>query len=345
MVALESLLLATLVRHVLVMAPEAVPSPSVDTASDTADVSRPEGADAPAAPNAPEAATAPTPDPAIGEASPAPASPPPTPAVAASQPAQPAVPTTSPAPPSEYRPFFEPEPASDSAFAEPGRRRLYPVLSVGKGAFCFVDGTHCKSGLLASASVAIGVRIPSSDVAPEQPYSHFTVDFGGIVRPLMLKRGTWHPWGLGLTGSWSRGSGAAMEVEEQPGGGDVDTTDENPFGSGGTEGSELLLARTPHTDAWRIAAINRVWLSQKRYAPHLDLSIGAVRSEVMTSGVALWGTHAQVGFGFTGWGSVYVSGDFLDRDARVVAGIRGHAIAAAPIIALALIGLAAGGAL
>ncbi len=222
----------------------------------------------------------------------------------------------------EYGPFLEGEAASDTAHATRSRPRRTPVLSVGDGAFCFVDGTYCKASLLATASVAAGMRLPASDEGPDLPYAQFTFRGGFVVRPFMFGRRDWHPWGIGLVGSWSRGTGSVT-------------------------GDAMLaeIEQTDHTDAWRIASHNQIWLSKKPHGIHLDLTFGGVRSEVLTSGIALWGTHAELGFGWGGWGGVYAGGDFLDRDTRIVFGFRGHAIAAGPIIALALAGLAMGGAL
>jgi len=73
--------------------------------------------------------------------------------------------------------------------------------------------------------------------------------------------------------------------------------------------------------------------------------MGTARSQVLTSGVALFGTHAEVAVGWGGWGSVFAGADFLDQDTRVMLGLRAHGIAAAPTIAAILLGLALGGAL
>lgn len=224
----------------------------------------------------------------------------------------------------EYGPFFEAEPATDTAYPSDGRKTKYPVLSVGSGAFCFVEGSHCKASMLASAEVAAGVRAPSSDKGPDLPHAHYGFRGGFVVRPLMFSRKAWHPWGIGVIGSWTRGTGSAT-VE-----GDADSQE---------------VAETERTDAWRVAAVNQLWLSRKRYGVHLDFTMGIVRSQVLTSGAALFGTHAELAFGWGGWGSVFAGGDFLDRDTRFVFGFRSHGIAAGPIIAAALLGLALGGAL
>lgn len=223
----------------------------------------------------------------------------------------------------DYGPFWEAEPPSDATFAtDPRKGRQTPVLSVGDGAFCFVNGSWCKASLILTASTGVGMRIPASDEGPDIPYAQFAFRGGLVVRPLMFgRRRDWHPWGLGMIASWSRGTGSIT----------LDGEDGN--------------RDTPRTDAFRIAAFNQIWLSKKKHGIHLDLTIGGVQSEILTSGRTLWGTHAEVAFGWGGWGSLFAAADFLDRDTRVYFGLRGHGIAAGPIIAMALAGLAAGGAL
>ncbi|MBL8947601.1 MAG: hypothetical protein JNK45_30800 [Myxococcales bacterium] len=226
--------------------------------------------------------------------------------------------------PGEYGPFFEAEAPSD---AQPGasmQRGDKPMLSVGKGAFCFVDGSWCRASLLISAGVAAGMRVPASNAGPDVPYSQFNVHGGFVVRPMMYAGRTWHPWGLGVVGSWSRGTGSVTV-------------------KGSSDDTEV--GESKRTDATRIALLNQIWLSKKPHGLHLDLSLGVVRSAVLDSGVALWGTHAEIGFGIGGWATLFAGGDFLDRDARVMLGMRAHGIAAGPLIALALAGMALGGAL
>ena len=224
----------------------------------------------------------------------------------------------------DYGPFFEKEAPSDTSHASAARKKRTPVLSVGNGAFCFVEGTYCKVSLIATAGVAAGMRIPKSDEGPDMPYAHFQFRGGLVMRPLMFKRRDWHPWGLGAVASWSRGTGAVTV-------------------KGDTE--SLEVSDTDRTDSLRIAMLNQLWLSKKQHAFHIDLEMGAVQSEILTSGSALWGTHAEVGFNWGGWGGMFAGGDFLDRDTRIYFGFRGHGIAAGPIIAMALTGLALGGAL
>jgi len=226
--------------------------------------------------------------------------------------------------PDEYGPFFEDDPPGDTTYPSVARKKKTPFLSVAGGGFCFVEDSRCKASLLVSAEVAAGMRVPASDKGPDMPYAHFGFRGGFVVRPLMLRRKPWHPWGVGLVGSWTRGTGA-VTVE-----GDFQSQE---------------VDETTRTDAWRVAMVNQLWLSQKPHAFHIDGAIGVVRSPVLTSDTWLFGTHAEVAFGFGGWGSVYAAGDFLDRDARVVFGLRAHGIAAGPIVAMALAGLAIGGAL
>ncbi len=224
----------------------------------------------------------------------------------------------------DYGPFFEPDAPSDATFATEGRRRKTPVLSVGNGAFCFVDGSHCKVSLLVDATVAAGMRIPASNKGPDMPYAHYGFRGGLVLRPIMFRRRAWHPWGIGVVGSWTMGTGAVV----------VESTND-----GVDQGS------TEQTPATRFALVNQLWLTQKPHAPHLDFTLGVVRSPVLTSGVPLIGTHAEFAFGWGGWGAVYGAADFLDRDTRVSLGIRAHGVASAPIIALAILGMALGGAL
>lgn len=225
----------------------------------------------------------------------------------------------------EHGPFFEAPAVSDTAHAtDPRKGKKAPVLSVHDGALCFVNGTYCKTSLVLDAGVGAGMRLPASDAGPDVPFAQFTFRGGFAVRPLMFGRRQWHPWGLGVVGSWSRGTGSVTvqgSAEDQ----DVSSTDS--------------------TDAVRVAALNQLWLSKKPHAMHIDFSFGAVRSDVLTSGIALWGSHAEVAFEWGGWGGVFASGDFLDRDTRVVFGFRGHGIAAGPVLAMVLAGLAMGGAM
>jgi len=224
----------------------------------------------------------------------------------------------------EYGPFFEPEPVSDTQWQSEGRKTKAPVLSVGGGAFCFVEGSHCKVSLLASGEVAAGMRVPASDKGPDIPYAHWGARGGFTLRPYMFNKRAWHAWGVGLVGGWTRGTGS-ITVEANS-----DAAEQN---------------NTERTDAWRVGMINQLWLSQKRHALHADITLGVVRSQVLTSSDSLFGTHAELGFGWGGWGAVYAGADFLDRDTRVVFGFRAHSLAAGPVIAAVLLGLAMGGAL
>lgn len=224
----------------------------------------------------------------------------------------------------EYGPFFEDEPVSDTQWTSQSRRSKYPVLSVGGGTFCFVEGSHCKASLLVSGEVAAGLRIPASNKGPDIPYAHWGVRGGLTVRPIMFNRRAWHPWGVGVVGSWTRGTGSVT----------IEST-----------GDAQEQSSTDRTDAWRVAMLNQLWLSRKPHALHLDFAIGVVRSQVLTSNTSLYGSHAEIGFGWGGWGAVYGGADFLDRDTRVVFGFRAHGVAAAPVVVAALLGLALGGAL
>ncbi|MGH1341003.1 MAG: hypothetical protein ACRBN8_05600 [Nannocystales bacterium] len=227
----------------------------------------------------------------------------------------------------DYGPFFEDEPPGDLEFLGQPRLGRVPVLSVGEGAFCFVEGTYCKASMILSADVGAGIRAPASDEGPDIPYAQFTFRGGVAIRPSMIrprKRKAWGSWGIGIVSSWSKGTGAVTV-------------------RGDSQSQEVESSND--TTVFRVAAINQMWLSKRNHATHLDFTFGGARSDVLTSGVRLWGTHAEVAMGFGGWGGLFLSGDFLDRDTRVVLGFRGHGIAAAPIVAMALAGLAAGGAL
>jgi hypothetical protein len=222
-----------------------------------------------------------------------------------------------------YGPIFEPEPASDSVYPSRWRKSKYPVLSVKDGLLCFVDDAHCKVSLLMSAAVGAGIRLSAGE-GPHVPYAQFSFRGGLLVRPFMLAKTTWHAWGVGVVAGWSRGTGAVIV-------------------KGNAE--EQVVTSTPRTDAWRIALHNRFSLTQKPYAFHLDLTLGTVRSEVLATGKASFGTHAEAAVGWSEWINLFVAGDFLDRDTRLTLGVRGHAVAAGPIIGLALLGLALGGAM
>ena len=193
-----------------------------------------------------------------------------------------------------------------------------PFASVGGGAFCFIDGRCCAS-LLISAGARVGSRAP--ECGPDVPYSQFNVHGGFVVRPFMYAGRAWHPWGLGVVGSWSRGTCSRS----------TRATPSTPTPSAPTRSA--------------IAAHNQIWLSKRPHGLHLDLSVGTVRSSVLTTNAKLWGTHAEVGFGVGGWAKLFAGADFLDRDTRIMLGLRAHGIAAGPIIALALAGMAIGGAL
>ncbi len=224
----------------------------------------------------------------------------------------------------DYGPFYEADAPSDTSFASQGRKGKAPALSVGNGAFCFVDGTYCKVSLLVDANVAAGLRAPASNKGPDMPYAHFGVRGGFVLRPLMFTKRAWHQWGVGLVGSWSQGTGAVT----------VEASSE-----------DLEKSESTSTPAVRVGMVHQLWLSRRPHAAHIDFTIGGVRSPVLTSGIPLIGTHAELAFGWGGWGAVFASGDFLDQDTRIGFGFRAHGIAAAPLVALAVLGAALGGAL
>lgn len=227
----------------------------------------------------------------------------------------------------EHGPFFAPEAATESHFASGPPPAAPPRFSVGKGAFCFVEDAKCSSALIASVDVGVGINGIAGDRGVDLPYAHYNFRGGFTIRPLQLARKRWNPWSVGVIASWSRGTGVAANT-----GSVVDAPDE-------------VVQTTPHTSSYRFGLVNQLWLSQKRNAFHVDLTVGVVRSSVLTFTGVYNGTHLEVAAGWGGWGGFFVSGDFLDGDSRVITGFRAHAIPALPAIGLVLLGLLAGGAM
>ncbi|HEY8375372.1 MAG TPA: hypothetical protein VIK91_02735 [Nannocystis sp.] len=242
--------------------------------------------------------------------------------VLASAPASPPAPS---GPPPEHGPFFAPEGPSESRFPSGPPPGAPPRFSVGKGAFCFVEDAQCRAALLASIDVGIGVNAVAGDRGVDLPYAHYNFRGGFTLRPITLIRKRWNPWSVGLVASWSRGTGALASTGE-------------------ILDAEEVVKSTPHTTAYRFGLVNQLWLSQKRNAFHLDVTVGLVRSSVLTYIGWYNGTHVEVYGGWGGWGGFFVSGDFMDGDTRVVTGFRGHGIVTAPAVGLILLGLLAGGA-
>jgi len=181
--------------------------------------------------------------------------------------------------------------------------------------------------MIVSADVAAGINAIAGDRGVQLPMTQFSVRGGFTVRPVTLLRKRWHPWSVGLVGSFVRSSGTVASSSSTVG-------DANPE-----------LVNVAQTSGARFALLNQVWLSQKRHALHLDFSLGIVRSAVLTTPEQYIGTHADIAVGVGGWGALFVAGDFLDSDTRLAFGFRGHGIAAAPVATLVLLGLLAGGAL
>ncbi len=259
---------------------------------------------------------------------PAPATPTPLPSAGISDTVAPVAPVT-PVPvapvaaetkpaPREIGPFFTEELPDETRFSGGPQRNDPPRLSIGRGKFCFVDDTACKVSLIATADVGVGVNVVR---ATDFAFSQFGFRGGLVVKPLTLIQGNgWHPWGLGLAAGWSQGTGSPS-----------------------TEGGKAI----PHTPSFRVFLVNQLWLSQKRNGFHLDIDFGIVRSTIRSVNdkfVPAFGTHASVSANWGGWGGIFLSGDFLYQDTRVVFGFRGHGIAAGPAIGLVLLGLLAGGA-
>lgn len=229
--------------------------------------------------------------------------------------------------PEDYGPFYEPEPVSEVQFPADAHRRnrKYPFASVAGGAFCFVEDSACGAALIADADVGVGLNIITTDRGFDVPYTQLRVRGGLTVRPIILSKRRWHAWGVGLVGSWSIASGSITATNQDP------------------EDPNVGVTETAPIQTYRVALINQLWLSQKRNALHVDFTLGASNSQVLNFSGRYWGTTAEVALGFGGWGGLYLSGDFLDGDTRVVMGLRGHAIATGPMIALVLLGLVAGG--
>lgn len=221
--------------------------------------------------------------------------------------------------PEDYGPFFEPAPVSEVRFPGDALRldRDQPFASVAGGMFCFVEDSACNVSLIADADVGVGLNIVENGNGLDVPYTQFRVRGGFTIRPVKLARKRWHAWGVGVVGSWSLGSGSVVVTD--------DVTELDPL-------------RT-----WRVGLLNQLWLGQRRNALHLDLTFGGANSTVLDAPGRYWGTHVEVALGFGGWGALALSGDFLDQDARFVLGLRGHGIATAPLIALVVLGLVAGG--
>jgi hypothetical protein len=227
----------------------------------------------------------------------------------------------------EYGPFFEPPPPSEVTYPShrPGTESTAGVFSVGQGAFCFVEDAPCKASLIADASVGAGLNVVGSERGVDVPLTQFRVRGGVTIRPLTLAKKRWHPWSLGLIGNWSQ---ASPQVR----------------GSGGSESLELIR-ELDRLRSFRVGLVNQIWLKNRRNAVHLDFTFGGVNTGVLDAQGTFWGTTAEAAVGWAGWGGVYASLDFLDRDTRMIFGFRTHAMAAAPIVGALLIGLLAGGAL
>jgi hypothetical protein len=229
--------------------------------------------------------------------------------------------------PEDFGPFYEPEPVSEVQFPADAQRpkRKYPFASVAGGTFCFVEDSACGTSLIADADVGVGLNVINTARGFNVPYTQLRVRAGLTLRPIILARRHWHPWGIGVVGSWSIASGSITATNQDPEDPNVGVTETDPI------------------QTYRVALINQLWLSQKRHALHVDFTLGASNSQVLDYPGRYWGTTAEVALGFGGWGGLYLGGDFLDGDTRVVLGLRGHAIATGPMIALILLGLVAGG--
>lgn len=232
------------------------------------------------------------------------------------------------------RVFFRAEPVVEARFASdlPGTSGL-PILSVGRASapyarFCLVEDGMCGSSLLLDADIGAGFELAAAQYSYTVPFTQFRVRGGATIRPLSMAWSKWTPWSVGLAVSWSRGSRSLGAESTGP-------TDED----GGA------LDQLAPVDAFRMMLVNQLWLSQRRHAPHVDFSIGGVRSSVLDVEGRYWGTSIELGFGFGGFASFFASGDFLDQNFRGILGFRSHGIAAGPVAGLVILGMLAGGAL
>ena len=222
----------------------------------------------------------------------------------------------------DYGPFFTDEPVSDTSFSNGHRPEKPPLFSLAQGTFCFLEDARCRIALLLSADIAVGMNITTGPGGLDLPYTQFGARGGLTFRPFTLSKNLWHPWSIGVIGSWSRGSGTVAP-----------------------NASAFYLRKTAHNDVWRLGLINQIWLSRKTNAFHLDLTLGLVRSKIANQQDPAFGGHLEFSLGWSGWAAIFVGGDFFPHDARIVSGFRAHGIAAGPAIALVLLGLLAGGAL
>lgn len=229
--------------------------------------------------------------------------------------------------PEDFGPFYEPEPVSEVRFPGDAHRpdRDHPFASIAGGTFCFVEDSACGASLIADADVGVGLNVITSARGFDVPYTQLRVRGGLTFRPVVLAKKHWHRWGVGVVGSWSLASSSITATNSDP-------TDPN-----------VGVAETDAIRTYRVGLINQLWLSQKRNALHVDFTLGAANSSVLDYSGRYWGTQAELGFGFGGWGGLYLAGDFFDGDTRVFIGMRGHAIATGPMIALIVLGLVAGG--
>ena len=191
--------------------------------------------------------------------------------------------------PKDFGPFYTPEPASEVQFPADAQstaegRRKYPFASVAGGRFCFVEASTCGSALIADADIGVGLNVITTDRGFDVPYTQLRVRGGITVRPIILGKRRWHPWGIGLVGSWSIASGSITATNQDPSNPNVGVTETDPI------------------QTYRVGLINQLWLSQKRNALHVDFTLGAANSQVLNYNGRYWGTTAEVALGFGGWG-------------------------------------------
>ena len=75
----------------------------------------------------------------------------------------------------------------------------------------------------------------------------------------------------------------------------------------GSIGTKLRIHQQRTVEV-EVALLNQLWLSQKRNALHVDFVLGAANSSVLDYNGRFWGTTAEVGLGFGGWGGALFRG-------------------------------------
>ena len=236
--------------------------------------------------------------------------------------------------------FFEAEPYSELQFPShlwPKKTSPnYPLFSLKKGTFCWLEDARCDFALILDADIGAGVNVVRFTRGFDLPHSQWRVRAGWsthLMRVANRSARDWHPWGLGLVGSWSVGS-PTLVVGRSVGKDGVVGKD--------SDGKTIELSPI---QSWRIGVVNQIWLQNRNFSPHLDLTVGTIYSSILDFPGRFWGSHVEVAYAWGGWGGFFLAADFLDRDTRFLGGFRAHGIAALPISALLVMGVAAAGGL